>query len=1406
MNKKRSYLIILSLLCITILSSIGILPISATESVSAQNYEKYKAVRDELDEEMEAYVSLDTTEGNIISHKTNAVIGEYSKQAINLYSTPEMQTTDLSKDFELILAKGKLAGKISWIANLHTNASPTESVLAKHSELCAKIDAKTDMGDLDLNSEFSNTVCIEMNRAVFREKLRSEAKADDSEKTSAIFQNGIARIELCSYANIDGAKFLSVYNDVMRVVTLQRARDGAQSELKKIYVIIKESETGFFENTFVKAFLDTVDGNLHVDESLTVKEINDALIKAANGILDSEIASGAKFVFSYRETIKSNFKKDALSANDMGVFAPISQNLVNFKEDIYRAQTKDKTAALLSSGETNTDLLSLISEYTDNGGILDRCASFSAMDSEYLRASYRVSWYRDYAACRQSIEDLLYIPSKEISDKLTKYAKDEIYLLIDAEIKNFDISSGNAQEAFQTLQKKGRRALEDILCDAKAQRFCIDHKAVLEDDSIDETNRQALEKAMSEYDSILKNDTLTAEKLQTQKKTLNSKYKELIKFCINSAATGEDASVLINSVNALSSDLAPYALKAQADVYLIRANALGVLQKLYASVTDSPEYESYDSASKTALASDYRTAANAIISTSAQQSSLSDILAKINEDAQLSIERHNAIAKVRLAAKDIALTDVKKTAEDAEKAISEENDIEKIRLLCDSAIFRIECQIKGDGMRGSVNTLKSEIDGLRALTLATKTVLKGEADLLFSSCNLAANASDKETLENIVSDFEAKLSALKEKAENASLSEGKRQFIEEIKKSVADAKTAINSYSFINYTAQNVSEEFLSKLDAIAVSFENNAANFATGWSELDSIKALAAEDISKTLSDAYAAELKGAKASAMDSVIASFKYPERYSTESKEKITKIINDASNSFDGAQTVEQILALRDSAIADIAKVYTLLDEAKEAALKKLDTLYAELKKDKTLYSESVFNEIEEIYTHAKAEISQISVFEDKDKADPIAEERCALMRAKRKDRLNAIEGGYTATLTAEGQIFSDAVFSVFPISNDNALKLIRNAAKKEKVFLANGTAANKAIIKLLRECNVLAGLDMDYSAAQNTINGMYSISLLLPDSMDANGVLGVVYLRTEGGVEYFECNIDGRTLSFDIPHFSSFYIVTEKTVDLLPLIIILSIILSIEIAIIAFLALRRKKESSDTALASFVPLLPVFALARITPAGAIPILISLGILVICAGGAVAWLVADELKRRAKVQKKNRNGKALPSPAKIPAISLPESVSTNSRISAPEPKEESEERTEVTLSDILPEPDTVLVLDTVSVEEANDLMSDAEAQASLKEISPESASFQKNHTTGKKHEINIDVISAAFSPNETVSLESLKEKGLISKNAKAVKILARGTLNKPLTVIAQDFSTAAIKMITLTGGHAMIVERE
>ena len=75
--------------------------------------------------------------------------------------------------------------------------------------------------------------------------------------------------------------------------------------------------------------------------------------------------------------------------------------------------------------------------------------------------------------------------------------------------------------------------------------------------------------------------------------------------------------------------------------------------------------------------------------------------------------------------------------------------------------------------------------------------------------------------------------------------------------------------------------------------------------------------------------------------------------------------------------------------------------------------------------------------------------------------------------------------------------------------------------------------------------------------------------------------------------------------------------------------------------------------------------------------------------------------------------------------------------------------------------------------------------------------------KKSIVNIDTLSEAFEAHDVVNLASMKEKKLIDKRAKTVKVLARGTLNKPLIVKAGDFSKTAVEMILLTGGNAVQV---
>lgn len=103
--------------------------------------------------------------------------------------------------------------------------------------------------------------------------------------------------------------------------------------------------------------------------------------------------------------------------------------------------------------------------------------------------------------------------------------------------------------------------------------------------------------------------------------------------------------------------------------------------------------------------------------------------------------------------------------------------------------------------------------------------------------------------------------------------------------------------------------------------------------------------------------------------------------------------------------------------------------------------------------------------------------------------------------------------------------------------------------------------------------------------------------------------------------------------------------------------------------------------------------------------------------------------------------------------------------------------------------------VSVAEAHESMTDEAAESMVIVASGTSAP-----TTGRKAVVNIDTISANFNDGDTVDLDALKEKKLVARNETAVKILARGRLNKQLNVVANDFSADAVKMICLMGGTA------
>ena len=111
-----------------------------------------------------------------------------------------------------------------------------------------------------------------------------------------------------------------------------------------------------------------------------------------------------------------------------------------------------------------------------------------------------------------------------------------------------------------------------------------------------------------------------------------------------------------------------------------------------------------------------------------------------------------------------------------------------------------------------------------------------------------------------------------------------------------------------------------------------------------------------------------------------------------------------------------------------------------------------------------------------------------------------------------------------------------------------------------------------------------------------------------------------------------------------------------------------------------------------------------------------------------------------------------------------------------------------------PEDLEIVEEISVEDVDSLMSDKVAETLLEE-SEELGGY------GKMGIINVGVISAAFQAGDVVDLNALQQKGMIDGNVGRLKVLASGTLDKPLTIKADAFSVQAIKMITLTGGHAI-----
>ena len=131
----------------------------------------------------------------------------------------------------------------------------------------------------------------------------------------------------------------------------------------------------------------------------------------------------------------------------------------------------------------------------------------------------------------------------------------------------------------------------------------------------------------------------------------------------------------------------------------------------------------------------------------------------------------------------------------------------------------------------------------------------------------------------------------------------------------------------------------------------------------------------------------------------------------------------------------------------------------------------------------------------------------------------------------------------------------------------------------------------------------------------------------------------------------------------------------------------------------------------------------------------------------------------------------------------------------PTEETQSEPDTGASDLMERAEKIGKVE-IDMEKADSLITDALARDLIKR------SVNPVRTQGhEKCVINVDTLSEYFYPGERVDINALKKRGLVSQTAFFVKVLARGRVDKPLSVYANEFTPAAVKMIVLSGGEAV-----
>ena len=1244
-------------------------------------------------------------------------------------------------------------------------------------------------------------LCAKMQVSIYTQKLDSLLNGDETDSHEVVrkINEAIAQIKKCQNVDVSSEDYQIIFEATKKAVEVQRNQDKAINEIKDVFSILCPN-AAIEDNKTIGDIISLIED----DGTTEVSEMNDYVKTAITGLMN-ELSSGT-YVAAYYDGLKLDIADAVASAGDSEI-VEISDMLKTHEKDLYRAQAKDDILDYINTknftGDDKKRIDALEAEYNADNGKIDEAENTTEVDFEVEKAHKRTDLYEQYVDTVEAVK------AKNSNADTT-------------DIYNHYIESDDL------LQSATRENIEDRFEDAMAELEIEEFSALYGDvinlpsENVTADDKKDIEDAINALNSLndkAKNDP----NIKIDALKLIDIYKAALKAEIDEILSGDDeiyvsyAQQLKSKIDSLSDknidtiidDIST--IVSDADAVIAKADAINEVLDRYFEIVADADYAKFTDAEKTAIEKTVTDACDDIVATAADP-------ADIAENAIVNVNRQQAIARIEAKARenaDAALSAEVKSAidkikADAISAVNAATDAAEIQNIADDAIFDIEKEFT---VQEIIDLAKEQEDFINSKNLTDaqkKTLLDKLNATVEAYTQVVRDADTEKSLTDAYYDYRTE----EDKIHGECVV--KSSAMDELGSEMKDAESAIDTMAGLSAEEKATYKNALKEIYDKACDDIDKATT-----AEVEAIRSEALDDIAFIESKAKANDeinKKYAEALAAIEALGYLNATEKQAL--KDQATDAHNTAKDALKNATDASDVNGAKSDADGALNTVTSngasKNDTAKDSQLaeaeKKLEDKHKETVDaiDSTTYlsegeKQALKADADKALEDAKQELEAAKGTEDINKAVSDAETEfskqqtdSAAQNSSAKQNQNTVA---SSELENKKQEIYDAVDQMGYLDSDEK-KEIKD--KVDSIFdeaLADLTIAESTADIDKAKSDALDALDgvsekaqadnlenakaqaiAELEASKNEIDAIIDgfkyldeeQKQALKDELYAEFVAAEQRISSADSARAVEVMLTSVLDGFKTRSSQARLQEDEACVDkLTPVMTCLGVIGLIEA--VALVMMVRKKNSM--AMAAFVPFGMTHVAIKMQPVTAWSLTWVMAAADVIMAIFIAYLAVQLFRQR-----------VLAVEGEYDAQTLDDEFFRNDS----EP-----------VAQTLPEPEEQPMLEEAEPEEIIELEPEEVAivmEEPLTEVTRKSRKVRRPKV--RMAIINVDVLDASFAAGDTVTLQALKEKGLVPKNARCVKVLARGTVTKPLTVVARKFSAPAQRMILAADGVVII----